>query len=148
MLRHFRDDVQEALEGSLSELDLSVKDVGVEEPPSNVDAVLASNVAYRLANQVGKSPPGLAEVIANSIQVSAFDLIGSVESAGAYVNFYPSDKYYKLVIGNARNDDYGELPNKDESIVVEHTSANPTGPVHVGRARNPILGDALARILE
>ncbi|MFC6771064.1 arginine--tRNA ligase, partial [Halorubrum pallidum] len=29
-----------------------------------------------------------------------------------------------------------------------HTSANPTGPVHVGRARNPIVGDAVANLLE
>src|SRR5207302_1463453 len=30
---------------------------------------------------------------------------------------------------------------------LEHTSANPTGPLHVGRARNPFLGDALVRLL-
>ncbi|MBQ4368829.1 MAG: arginine--tRNA ligase, partial [Candidatus Methanomethylophilus sp.] len=32
-------------------------------------------------------------------------------------------------------------------VNVEHTSTNPTGPVHVGRARNPIIGDTLARCL-
>ena len=30
--------------------------------------------------------------------------------------------------------------------VIEHTSANPIGPFHVGRARNAILGDTLVRL--
>jgi arginyl-tRNA synthetase len=36
---------------------------------------------------------------------------------------------------------------KGVRILLEHTSANPTGPLHVGRARNPIIGDTVARIL-
>ena len=31
---------------------------------------------------------------------------------------------------------------------MEHTSVNPLHPIHIGQARNPMLGDALARILE
>ncbi|HWX74540.1 MAG TPA: arginine--tRNA ligase, partial [Solirubrobacteraceae bacterium] len=34
-----------------------------------------------------------------------------------------------------------------ERILVEFVSANPTGPMHVGHARNAAYGDALARIL-
>ena len=34
-----------------------------------------------------------------------------------------------------------------EDILIEHTSANPTGPFHMGRARNPIIGDSIARLL-
>jgi len=36
---------------------------------------------------------------------------------------------------------------KPERIVVEHTSANPTHPLHIGHARNMCLGDTLARML-
>ncbi|MCY3411498.1 MAG: arginine--tRNA ligase [Candidatus Heimdallarchaeota archaeon] len=44
---------------------------------------------------------------------------------------------------------YGWLDlNKGKSVVVEHTSANPISPLHVGNIRNSILGDTLARILE
>ena len=45
-------------------------------------------------------------------------------------------------------DDYGTLDKKNVKIILEHTSANPTGPLHVGRARNPIIGDTLGRILK
>ncbi|BAA80759.1 arginyl-tRNA synthetase [Aeropyrum pernix K1] len=38
--------------------------------------------------------------------------------------------------------------SRPETIVVEHTSANPIHPLHLGHARNSSLGDALARLLE
>ena len=34
-----------------------------------------------------------------------------------------------------------------DRILLEHTSANPNGPLHVGHIRNSIIGDTLARIL-
>ena len=42
---------------------------------------------------------------------------------------------------------YGKGEPKDSRILLEHTSVNPTGPLHVGRARNPLIGDTLARCL-
>jgi len=44
-------------------------------------------------------------------------------------------------------DRYGFLPPKGTRLLLEHTSVNPTGPLHVGRARNALIGDALARVL-
>ncbi len=35
----------------------------------------------------------------------------------------------------------------DKKIILEHTSANPNGPLHIGHIRNAILGDSLSRIL-
>ena len=37
---------------------------------------------------------------------------------------------------------------KGKKVIIEHTSANPNGPLHVGRARNPIIGDTLVRIFK
>jgi arginyl-tRNA synthetase len=34
-----------------------------------------------------------------------------------------------------------------EKVIVEHTSANPDGPLHVGHIRNSVIGDTLVRIL-
>src|SRR5439155_6676570 len=42
---------------------------------------------------------------------------------------------------------YGAGEHRKDRVLLEHTSVNPTGPIHVGRARNPIIGDSLARIL-
>ena len=40
----------------------------------------------------------------------------------------------------------GAHPSPNRSVLIEHTSANPNGPFHVGRARNAILGDTLVRL--
>ncbi|MFH5800205.1 arginine--tRNA ligase [Haladaptatus sp. CMAA 1911] len=148
MFLTFREEVEEALLGALSSLDLPTDDLGIETPPEGVDAVLASSAAFRLAGEVGAPPPKVAADIAAEIDADDYDHIAAAVGQGPYVNFLPSDAYYEETVETAQDDEYGRLEPTGESVVVEHTSANPTGPVHVGRARNPITGDAIARILD
>ncbi|MGM0592777.1 MAG: arginine--tRNA ligase [Halobacteriota archaeon] len=148
MFREFRESVETAVADALAAMDLPTDDLGVEEPPSGVDAVLASSVAFRLADELGAAPPAVAADLADAIDAADYGYVGAVESAGPYVNFHVDDAYVLDTVVAAVDDEYGRLPDTGTSIVVEHTSANPTGPVHVGRARNPILGDAIARVLD
>ena len=147
MFRRFRAEVSEAVEDALTALDLPTNDLGVEEPPDDVAATLASSVAFRLAGEVGAPPPSVAADVADAIDPAGCDYVDRVDSQGPYVNFYVSTAYYADTLEAGRAPDYGSLPPTGRSVVVEHTSANPTGPVHVGRARNPIYGDAVARVL-
>ncbi|PSQ18613.1 arginine--tRNA ligase [Halobacteriales archaeon QS_8_69_26] len=147
MFVEFRGEVEDALATALSDLDLPTEDLGVEEPPEDVDAVLASSAAYRLAGEVGAPPPEVAADVADAIDTDGYEYLARAEARGPYVNFHPGEAYFADTLSSA-GDDWGHLPDRGESVVVEHTSANPTGPVHVGRARNPIVGDALARILD
>jgi arginyl-tRNA synthetase len=68
------------------------------------------------------------------------------------VNFYVDyPKFSALTVDSVRQlgQDYGFVKTeKTMKIIVEHTSVNPLHPIHIGQARNPMLGDALARILE
>jgi len=148
MFLAFREEVETALAAALSSLDLPTTDLGVEEPPEDVDAVLASSVAFRLAGEVGAPPPEVAGRIADAVDTAAHDYVAGVETRGPYVNFRATERYLADTVASARSGGWGRLPDRDQSVVVEHTSANPTGPVHVGRARNPIVGDAVARVLE
>ena len=148
MFRALRSEVEDAVETALSSLDLPTDDLGVEEPPEDVPAILASSVAFRLAGEVGAPPPKVAVDIAEEIDATPYDYLESAEPQGPYVNFFVSDAYYAETLEAGREEAYGHLPDTGKDVVVEHTSANPTGPVHVGRARNPILGDAIARVLE
>ena len=147
MFRRFRAEVSEAVEDALTALDLPTDDLGVEEPPDDVAATLASSVAFRLAGEVGAPPPSVAADVADAIDPAGCNYVDRVDSQGPYVNFYVSTAYYADTLEAGRASDYGSLPPTGRSVVVEHTSANPTGPVHVGRARNPIYGDAVARVL-
>ena len=148
MFLTMRTEVEDALEAALTALDFPTDDLGIEEPPADVDAVLASSVAYRLAGEAGKAPPQIAGQVADAIDADDLTYIDSVQPQGPYVNFLPSDAYFAGTLDAAQSDDYGHLDDRETSVVVEHTSANPTGPVHVGRARNPIIGDALSRVLD
>ncbi|MBC7129903.1 arginine--tRNA ligase, partial [Candidatus Bathyarchaeota archaeon] len=59
-------------------------------------------------------------------------------------------KFSALTLESARQLDeiYGLVKvDKPLRIIVEHTSVNPLHPIHIGQARNPMLGDSLARIL-
>ena len=148
MYLQFRDDVEDALVSALEALDLPTDDLGVEDPPEGVEAVLASSAAFRLAGEEGAPPPQVAGKIADEIDASEYDLIAAATAQGPYVNFVPSDAYYEETAEEAQRSDFGHLEPTGQEVVVEHTSANPTGPVHVGRARNPIVGDAVARVLD
>ncbi len=147
MFRSLRAEVADALTSALSDLDCPTEDLGIEEPPEDVDAVFASSVAFRLVPELGRAPPEIAGEIAERIDPDEYEYVREVSTQGPYVNVAASDAYYADTLEAARDERYGELPDRQTSVVVEHTSANPTGPVHVGRARNPIIGDALVRLL-
>jgi arginyl-tRNA synthetase len=75
-----------------------------------------------------------------------------VISAGVgYVNFHVNfEKFADLTFSAASelDADYGFVKTKKPAkTILEHTSVNPLHPIHIGQARNPILGDALARLL-
>jgi arginyl-tRNA synthetase len=148
MLRSLRSEVEAALGEALADLDFPTDDLGIERPPADVDAVLATSVAYRLAGEAGAPPPAVAADIADALADRDLTYAGAIEAEGAYVNVLPGERYYADTLETAQAEDYGRLPDRGVDLVLEHTSANPTGPVHVGRARNPIIGDALRRLLE
>ncbi|MFQ3477183.1 arginine--tRNA ligase [Halonotius sp. F2-221B] len=148
MFRTFRAEVADALTAGLESLSLPTGDLGIEEPPEDLDATLASSVAFRLAGELETAPPQAAAELADAIEPADYDYIGAVTTKGPYINFQTTDRYRQETVEAAHADDYGRLDDREESVVVEHTSANPTGPVHVGRARNPILGDAVANTLD
>jgi len=148
MFLALRAEVEDALTAALDELDLPTDDLGIEEPPEGVDAVLASSAAFRLAGELGAAPPDVAERVADAVDTTGYEYLSAVRAQGPYVNALPTPAYYADTLDAGRDDDYGELPATGQDVLVEHTSANPTGPVHVGRARNPIVGDAVARLLD
>jgi arginyl-tRNA synthetase len=95
----------------------------------------------------------MAEQIAPTIDASKFHLIQSVTPGGdGYINFHLNFlEFSGFAIESIRDldDEYGYLKaSKPKRIIVEHTSVNPIHPIHIGQGRNPILGDALSRVLE
>lgn len=108
-------------------------------------ADLASTVAFKLAKKQKKAPKQIACDIAEKL--SAEPELGDiqVEAAGPYVNFRFGQSCLTEAVKEALEPGYGALPGRFERVVLEHTSANPNGPLHVGHIRNTVIGDSLAR---
>ncbi len=148
MFLAMRAEVKTELAGTLEELGYPADDLGIERPPDDIDAVLASSVAFRLAEAAGAPPPVVADELADAFDADSCEYVDRVETRGPYLNAVPNERYAGATLVAADQPGYGQLDSRETSVVVEHTSANPTGPVHVGRARNPIIGDAIASLLE
>ncbi|RLF44816.1 MAG: arginine--tRNA ligase [Thermoplasmata archaeon] len=99
---------------------------------------------FQLAPVAKKSPSLIASEMAEFIEQNKGEWIEKVEEKGGYVNFFINKR--KLAELTLKNVFEGREEKKSEKVILEHTSANPNGPLHVGRARNPIIGDTLARI--
>jgi arginyl-tRNA synthetase len=124
----------------------------LQEPPSLEFGQLASSVSFELSKTLKADPIHVARGICERIDPARFELIERVEPAGSgYVNFHLDFKKAAneiLTDAVSERELYGlELTKEPKRIVVEHTSANPSGPLHLGHARNTILGDTLARLL-
>ncbi len=121
----------------------------VEVPPHEEYGDYATNAALVSAKIAKASPRELGSKIAEAL--SADSMFSKVEVAGAgHVNFFLSDEFLISELANAltEGDRFGEIDcGKDERVLVEFVSANPTGPLHVGHGRNAALGDSLARLL-
>jgi arginyl-tRNA synthetase len=109
-------------------------------------------MCFELARQIAMSPTEIAQRVVDAIDVSASPLLNSVEAAGqGYINFHVDlAKFSSLTIKSARvlDTEYGYVKTEEaRTIIVEHTSVNPASTIHIGNARNPILGDSLARLL-
>ncbi len=151
----FRRECETLLEEAVKKVfpEVVVVNLALEKPPSPDFGQLASSMCFELAKQFGEKPIILAERIVKAFDKSKFSLIENVIPAGGgYVNFHINfAKFSSLTIESARQLDanYGFVKTENPlKIIVEHTSVNPLHPIHIGQARNPMLGDALARILE
>lgn len=123
---------------------------------SNVAMVVAA--AARKAGAAQSNPRAIAQAIADQIttgsamSTAGAALIGGVEIAGpGFLNFRLADAWLQQQIA-AIVAVGAEFGNSDrlagQRWQVEFVSANPTGPIHYGGARNAVLGDALAGVLQ
>lgn len=111
-------------------------------------AMLAA-AALRKAGHAG-NPRAISQIIAD--HVPADGPIGRVEIAGpGFINIFLAERWLQQQVNHIvrAGDDFGNINlGNGARWQVEYVSANPTGPIHYGGARNGALGDALANVLE
>jgi arginyl-tRNA synthetase len=121
----------------------------VEAPRQKEHGDFATSVALALAKRAGKPPRAVAEALVDVLPPAPF--IERVEIAGpGFINIWTTDDWLYDVVRTVATEGhaYGRAAPTGTRVQVEFVSANPTGPLHVGTARNAVLGDTVARLLE
>jgi arginyl-tRNA synthetase len=124
--------------------------VTLERPTRSEHGDYATNVALQQGPKNGRAPRELAETLA--AEVARLPQIERAEVAGpGFVNVFLAPGWYGEALGEIleAGEAYGGgTAETAERIQVELVSANPTGPLTVGSARNGAYGDSVARLLD
>ena len=128
---------------------LAVPEIALEHPARLDQGDYATNVALRLQKSVGRPPREVAAAITHNLELPAS--VSAVQVAGpGFVNFFLADEWLQqqvdVILGQAPTSDKLDF-GAGKTVQVEFVSANPTGPLHVGAARNAALGDTVARLM-
>jgi arginyl-tRNA synthetase len=123
--------------------------VGLERPTKAEHGDYATNVALRTAPTRGRPPREVAAELAE--RFAAAPEVARAEVAGpGFVNLWLEDAWFGAALGEIleAGETFGAgQAEQRERVQVELVSANPTGPLTVGSARNAAYGDSVARLL-
>ncbi|MFX0090720.1 MAG: arginine--tRNA ligase, partial [Candidatus Hodarchaeota archaeon] len=124
----------------------------LETPINRELGDFSTNICFKLAKLSKKAPFKLAEEIMVILEQEAMDLslIDRVEAKKGYLNFFLNttrlaENIINQVLQSEKSWGRSASPSR-QKVIVEHTSVNPTKPLHMGHLRNAVLGDTLARI--
>ncbi|MBQ71137.1 MAG: arginine--tRNA ligase [Euryarchaeota archaeon] len=112
------------------------------QPSRELDQGDLALPCFPFSKRLGMPPNDIAEALAK--HVAEHPAIGEVNGVNGYLNIRANPQWLVeqlMAIGVQGGDS-----KKNRAVLIEHTSANPNGPFHVGRARNAILGDTLVRL--
>ena len=126
-----------------------IPELKIERPREANHGDYASPVALGLARLARMAPLKIAQAIAT--HMPTLDYLGSVEVAPpGFINFRLAapwlQQHVNTIIAEGQN--YGRIHLGDgKKAQIECVSANPTGPIHIGRTRGGVMGDTLARAM-
>lgn len=133
-----------------SELVKTVPEIKIETPKDPANGDYSSNIAMVLTKLARKNPREIANQIVENLDTNKAN-VKKVDIAGpGFINFYLDQQYLTEIIKTAltKGETFGQTEErKNESIIVEYVSANPTGDLHIGHARNAAVGDTLSNVL-
>ncbi|WP_414042185.1 arginine--tRNA ligase [Macrococcus sp. EM39E] len=127
-----------------------VPEIKIEIPKDTKNGDYASNIAMVLTKLAKKNPREIAQAIVDNLDIKKAD-VTKIDIAGpGFINFYMDNAYLTGIITEAlsKKEKFGKAEQpKNEKILVEYVSANPTGSLHIGHARNAAVGDTLCNVL-
>ena len=135
-------------DGTLPAFD--IPDIAVERPRDTAHGDYATAVALQLARPARLAPLKIAQTIADRLERPDYLAEVTVAPPG-FINFRLSDDWLQQLpdVILAGPSVFGRFDlGRDKRAQVECVSANPTGPITLGRTRGGVIGDTLHRVLE
>ncbi len=133
--------------GSLPTFEIPTVEIGRPKDLKHGD--YAANIAMQLARPARMAPLAVAQAIA--AHLPAHPALGEAQVlAPGFINFRLSDAWLAGQVAEieAGGGQYGDIDlGHGQTCQVEFISANPTGQLHMGSARNAVLGDSLGNLL-
>lgn len=148
-------DLSERLKQAIHTLQASGELPAFEPPPVKVSRSAraelgdySSAVGLQLAGVSRAKPDHLAKLVLTKFSLP--DYLQSAEIAGGYINFRLAPQWLQgqidvIIDAGSQYGNVGIYSGKNAQV--ECVSANPTGPITVGRIRGGVIGDTLARLL-
>lgn len=132
----------------IKKLGIDTNEVEVEVPPKE-EMGDYSLPCFKIKIDNLNSPNEKANYLLNNLEYDK-NIISNISVLGPYLNFkVNTDNLGKEVIKEilSSKEKYGStLEGINKSLLIEHTSINPNASPHIGRSRNSIIGDFLARL--
>jgi arginyl-tRNA synthetase len=124
-----------------------------ESPKQAAHGDLACTAAMPLAKALKKNPREVAGLLVEALQrqPAVRRWVEALEIAGpGFINLRLAPAAKQAVVAEvlAAGDRFGRQPAQPAKVLIEFVSANPTGPLHVGHARQAALGDAICNLFE
>lgn len=149
-----KQDLLRALQESLAELSPgSTVPAAFELPKQAAHGDLACTAAMQLAKPLKKNPRELAQALIDALnrRAAVLQWVEAMEIAGpGFINLRLKAAAKQAVVGEVlrQAESFGRQPKNGQHLMVEFVSANPTGPLHVGHARQGALGDSICHLFE
>ena len=123
----------------------------VEIPADPKNGDFSTNAAMANARAMRCAPQKIAAALLECFDFGELPVERCEMAGPGFINFYMKQAWFGALAGEALEkgarygrSDYG----RNEKVMVEYVSANPTGPMHMGNARGGVLGDTLAEVLD
>ena len=151
-------DLEQKIYAALADAVKSVYGIDADEDTLLVEAPrdpklgdYATSTAMRLARTLHKSPMEIGEALAEKLREAIPEAESVTVAKPGFINFRLKSNALSSIINRIleAGADYGRNDSgKGERVLVEWVSANPTGDLHCGHARNAAWGDSICRLLE
>lgn len=140
--------IKEAVKKSLK-IDIDPATVEIVKPEKRELGDLSSNIAFKIAKNLKKTPREVAEIIKNTLKPADVKDVEIIEAVNGYINFYYSKTYYQDQVRRILKESNKFADSdlfKGKKVQIEFISANPTGPLTLANGRGGFAGDTLANV--